>query len=151
MERCRRFPDIGLCQDEASLELVRTTLDGLHPSHPTRTYMDVAPDLYYDAGMVDTFLHGRDRSFTVPDCVDLVEGAGLVFQDWFLKTPYYPPMLIEQDSASYRAINQLPTREMWSVMERFRNRNGFHFLTACRPERPERRYRIDFGSSDAPD
>ena len=28
-----------------------------------------------------TFLHGRDRSFTVDDCLDLVTSAGLVFQD----------------------------------------------------------------------
>ena len=40
--------------------------------------------------LVDTFLHGRERSYTVDDCIDLVTSAGLVFQGWFLKAPYYP-------------------------------------------------------------
>ena len=40
--------------------------------------------------LVDTFLHGRARSYTVDDCIDLVTSAGLVFQGWFSKAPYYP-------------------------------------------------------------
>ena len=143
------FRDMGLRQDEESLEIVKQTLDELAPTHPARTYMSIAPDLYYDAGLVDTFLHGRDRSFTVQDCLDLVEGAGLVFQDWFMRAPYYPPLLTVPNSSSYAAINDLPTREMWAVMERLRNLNGCHFFMACRPDRPTGSYRIDFSGSNA--
>lgn len=131
--------------------MVRTGLNSLDPSHPARTYLDVATDVYYDAGMVDTFLHGRDISFTVQDCLDLVEGAGLVFQDWFIKTPVYPPTLVEPDNGFYAAISALPERQMWSVMERLRNQNGCHFFTACRPERAAVSYRIDFQAANAPD
>ncbi len=85
------FREMGLSQDEESLRMVKEGIASLAPSHPLASYMSIAPDLQFDAGLVDTFLHGRDRSYTVEDCLELVESAGLVFQDWFLKTSYYPP------------------------------------------------------------
>lgn len=145
------FRDMGLRQDDESLQMVRNGLNWLDPSHPARTYMGIATDLWYDAGMVDTFLHGRDRSFTVQDCLDLVSGAGLVFQDWFLKTAVYPPTLVNPGNDFLAAVSQLPETTMWSVMERLRNQTGCHFFTACRPERASATYRIDFSSSRALD
>lgn len=145
------FRQIGLRQDDESLRMVRTGLNSLDPSHAARAYLAVATDLSYDAGMVDTFLHGRDVSFTVQDCLDLVEHAGLVFQDWFVKTPVYAPTLVEPDNEFYAAIAALPERQMWSVMERLRNQTGCHFFTACKPERPTSHYRIDLTTSQATD
>ena len=143
------FREMGLRQDEESLRMVRAGIDSLDPSHPARTYLAVANDVDYDAGLVDTFLHGRDISFTVADCLDLVEGAGLVFQDWFIKAPVYPPTLVEPANEFYAAIAALPERQMWSVMERLRNLSGCHVFTACRPERSTKTYRIDFRATNA--
>ncbi|MFM8893731.1 MAG: hypothetical protein ACKOTB_19355 [Planctomycetia bacterium] len=105
-----------------------------------RAYLSFAPDLRFDAGLVDTFLHGRDRSYTVDDCLDLVASAGLVFQEWFLKTSYYPT----SEGGVNTAIAALPERRCWSVMERINTRNACHFFTACRADRPAASYRIDF-------
>ena len=62
-----------------------------------------ARDLRSDAGLVDTFLHGRDRSYTVDDCLDLVTSAGLVFQGWLLKAPYYAHDLFAPANGFYPA------------------------------------------------
>lgn len=145
------FRDLGLHQDDKSLAMVKYALTSLGSDHPLRSYLSIAPDLQFDAGLVDTFLHGRDRSYTVDGCVDLVESAGLVFGEWFLKTSYYPPMLTEPDNEFYAAVNALPDRTLWAVMERIRTLNACHFFTASRPERPERSYRIDFTSAAALD
>ena len=145
------FRELGLRQDEESLHLVKEAVATLEPTHPLRAYLTIAPDLQFDAGLVDTFLHGRDRSFTVDDCLDLVSSAGLVFQDWFLKTPYYPPALLQPNNEFYAAVNQLPAEKMWSVMERVMTLNACHFFLACRPERPEAGYRIDFSTGHAGD
>jgi SAM-dependent methyltransferase len=145
------FRDLGLRQDEESLAIVRAGLDWLLPSHPVRSYMSVATDIYYDAGMVDTFLHGRDVSFTVEDCLDLVEASGLVFQDWFYKTPVSPPTILEPNNEFLAAVAALPERQMWAAMERLRNLNGCHNFIACRPERPTSHYRIDFSAGHALD
>ena len=145
------FRELGLGQDEESLRMVRQAVDSLAPSHPLRSYMAIAPDLQFDAGLVDTFLHGRDRSYTVDDCLELVDSADLAFQDWFLKTSYYPPTLTEPANEFYAAVNQLPREKIWSVMERIKTLNACHFFLACHRDRPETNYRIDFSSSRALD
>ena len=106
----------------------------------------MAPDLWFDAGLVDTFLHGRDRSYTVDDCLDLVASAGLIFQEWFLKSPYYPPE--PYGGRLYAAVAELPQERQWTVMERINTRNACHFFTACRGDRPHKTYRIDFASPE---
>ena len=78
--------------------------------------------------------------------MDLVESAGLTFQDWFLKTSYYPPTLVEPANEFYAAVSQLPEQKMWSVMERIRTLNGCHFFLACHRDRATEGYRIDFSS-----
>jgi SAM-dependent methyltransferase len=145
------FREMGLRQDERSLAMVKAAVAVLAPSHPLQAYMSIAPDLEFDAGMVDTFLHGRDRSYTVDECLDLVTGAGLVFQDWFLKTPYYPPTLTDPANEFYTAVNTLPDTTKWSVMERIKTLNGCHFFLATKPERPSAAYRIDFSAPAALD
>ena len=145
------FRDLGLKQDEESLRIVKETIAALAPSHPVKSYISIAPDLQFDAGLVDTFLHGRDRSYTVEDCLDLVDSAGLVFQDWFLKTSYYPPTLTEPSSGFYAAVNQLPAAKMWAVMERIKTLNACHFFLATHADRPAESYRIDFAAGNALD
>lgn len=145
------FRELGLEQDEDSLRVVKEAIATLAPSHPLRRYLAIAPDLEFDAGLVDTFLHGRDRSYTVDDCLDLVTSAGLVFQDWLLKSPYYPPTLTEPDNEFYTMVNQLPPEKIWPVMERLNTQNGCHFFAATRPERGAGSYRIDFSADNALD
>jgi SAM-dependent methyltransferase len=137
------FRDLGLAQNEPSLAVVKAAIAALPQDHPLRSYMSVAPDLKFDAGLVDTFLHGRDRSYTVADCLDLVASAGLVFQDWFLKSSYEPAA---GGDPFLTAVAKLPKEQRWAVMERVNHRNACHFFTACRPERPEETYRVDVTS-----
>ena len=139
------FRELGLAQDDASVEIVKQALASLPDGHPVRTYLAIAPDLDFDAGLVDTFLHGRDRSFTVDDCLDLVTTAGLVFQEWFLKSPYYPPR--GTDNALLSSIAALPQDRQWAAMERINTGNACHFFTACRADRPADSYRIDWSSA----
>ncbi len=145
------FREMGLQQDDASLDMVKDAIASLGASHPLRSYMSIAPDLNFDAGVVDTFLHGRDRSYTVDDCIDLVESAGLVFQDWFLKTPYYPQRLTDPDNRFFSAVNEMPREQLWSTMERINTLNACHFFIATRPERNKSAYQIDFGADNALD
>jgi SAM-dependent methyltransferase len=138
--------DLGLEQNEESLTMVRNMLDILPNNHPIKSYIRIAPDLQYDAGLVDTFLHGRDKSYSIEDCIDFVKSAGLVFQDMFIKSPYYPP--IKSSNAFYDSVLKQPEEKQWSLMERINFENGCHFFTACRKERPKETYKIDFASSN---
>jgi SAM-dependent methyltransferase len=147
------FRDIGLHQDDASVQIVKDTIELLAPDHPIQGYLKLggSNDLQFDTGVVDTFLHGRDRNLTVDECVDLVTSAGLVFQGWFLKAPYYAHDLIAAPNGLYPAVNALPEVKQWSVMERVQTSNGCHFFMACRPDRPKESYAIDFSTEDSLD
>jgi len=146
------FRDMGLGQDEASVQIVKETVSLLSPDHPVQPYLKIeGAELRYDGAVVDTFLHGRDRSYSVDDCIDLVTSAGLVFQGWLLNAPYYPHDLFAPGSEACQAVNALPERKLWSVMERLHIFGGCHFFMACRPDRPKESYTIDFSTEDSLD
>jgi SAM-dependent methyltransferase len=145
------FHDLGLGQDEASVRMVREAIASLAPDHPVQSYLRIARDLPSDAALVDTFLHSRDRSYSVDDCLGLVASAGLVFQGWLLKAPYHAHALAAPASGFHAAVGALPETRQWSVMERIHPLNACHFFMACRADRPRERYAIDFSGPAALD
>ncbi|OBG79751.1 methyltransferase domain-containing protein [Mycobacterium sp. E3305] len=145
------FRDLGLGQDDASVHMVKEALAVLPADHPVRPYLKGTRDLVSDGALVDTFLHSRQRSYTVAECLDLVGAAGLAFQGWFHKTPYYPHDVVAPASGFQALLNQLPDVQLWSVMERLQPANATHFFMACRPERPKEHYAIDFSTPEALD
>ena len=146
------FRDLGLAQDDASVQLVKETIAVLPADHPVRSYLKVARDLQTDGALVDTFLHGRARSYTVRECIDLVTSAGLTFQGWFHNAPYYPHDFREPATGLQAALEALPDGVgLWSVMERLQTQNATHFFMACSPERPKERYTIDFSAPESLD
>lgn len=141
------FTDLGLGQNEHSLEIVREAIPALDAAHPVQSYLNIARDLQDDAGLVDTFLHGRERAYTIDECQTMVAAAGLTFQDLFLKAPYYAPR--GTGNAFFDAVAELPREQQWSIMERVNPRNACHFFLACRPDRPKDGYAIDAGDVSA--
>ena len=135
------FRDMGLHQDEDSVTKVKAALDVLPPQHPVRGYLANADDTNFDAGLVDTFLHGRARTYTVTECLELVDNAGLEFQGWFFRSAYEPSPATGNDFLN--AVRCLPDIERWSIMERINAHNACHFFLACRADRPHEQYRID--------
>jgi SAM-dependent methyltransferase len=141
------FRDLGLSQDDASVQLVKEAVAALPADHPARPYLQGARDLLSDGALVDTFLHARQRSYTVQECLDLVGAAGLAFQGWLRNSPYYPHDAFAAPAGPFQAVlNQLPDTTLWSVMERLQPANATHFFIACRPERPKEDYAIDFST-----
>lgn len=146
------FRDLGLSQDDASVQLVKEAVAALPPDHPVRPYLHGARDLMSDGALVDTFLHARQRSYTVEECLELVAAAGLTFQGWLRNSPYYPhDGLFAQTGPFQSLLNRLPDATLWSVMERLQPANATHFFLACRPERPTRDYAIDFSTASSLD
>jgi hypothetical protein len=143
------FRAMELPQSVSSIPLIRQALAMLPKDHPVRAYEAIAPDLQYDAGLVDTFLNARERSYKITECIDLVRSSGLVFQDLFFKAPYSSPPIAE--NAFMASVAALKDEQRWAVMESINFRNACHFFTACRPERDRSTYRIEFTSTRALD
>ena len=146
------FHDLGLGPNEASVEMVRETISALPLEHPVQNFFKIAPaSAQSDVALANVFLRGRERSFTVDECIDLVDSAGLVFQGWLLNAPYYPHDWFRPGSAMDRAINAMPDTELWSVVESLHVLNASHFFLACRPDRPKKSYIVDFSPADSLD
>jgi SAM-dependent methyltransferase len=146
------FRDMGLDQGEPSVNAVKETVALLPAAHPVQNYLRIeGAELKYDGAVVDTFLHGRDRSYSVDDCIDFVTSAGLAFQGWLLNAPYYAHDWFAPGTAAHQAISALPERTLWSVMERLHIFSGCHFFMACREDRPKASYAIDFSTDGALD
>ena len=146
------FRDLELEQDELGVQMAKETMALLPQGHSIQSYIDIeGGELAYDGAVVDTFLHGRDRSYSVDDILHLVDSAGLTFQGWLLNAPYYPHDWFTPGTEPHRIINSLPERKLWSVMERLRVFGACHFFMACREDRPKDSYEVDFSTDAALD
>jgi len=146
------FRDLGLGRDDSSVQIVKDAISVLSTDHPVQSYLGLAADVQSsDTALVNTFLNGHDRSYTVDECVDLVTSAGLAFQGWFLNSPYYPHDLFAPPSGFYPTVNALPEARIWSAMEHVQTTNGCHFFMACRTDRPKDGYSVDFSAEESSD
>jgi SAM-dependent methyltransferase len=155
------FQDLGLGQDEPSIEAARKIILSLPSNHLVHSHLKAAArsilppqkevSALFEAvtWVTDTFLHGRQRTYTVEECVDLVASAGLIFQGWLHKTPYYPHELFTSGNSLSSAVSGLSDEvKIWSVMERVLA-PASHWFIACRPDRPKQSYLIDFSTPEA--
>jgi len=142
------FRLMGLEQTQEDLMIVKATLKELSQHHSANTYLRSAPDLDCDSGLVDTFLHKRDRSFTVMDCFNLLSECGLKFQGWIENGFYYPELQVSLDSPLFTKIDEMSEPEIWCAMELFCGDISKHLFFACREDRPKTSYSINFNSND---
>lgn len=69
-----------------------------------------------DAGLVDLFLHPRDRAYRVPEIQALASGAGLAVTA-FVEPARYDPAAYVSDAELLKRFHMLPAIEHWAVAE----------------------------------
>jgi SAM-dependent methyltransferase len=127
------FRRMGLEQTAEGITTVRDVLAELPPRHCAQPYIRAAKELEHDVALVDTFLHPQDRAYTVPELLEWVEGADLVFQNWVDSYRYWRNGAWGPDSAIARAVDGLPQREHWAAVEMMQQSAGRHAFTARHP------------------
>jgi len=140
------FRTIGVEQTTEGVAVVRETLANLPSDHPVQIYMRHATDLSSDAGLVDTFLHRRDKCYSAADCISLVNDADLVFQGWDQNFFYYPEGVFQRAPALQQRIAPLPDEKIWEAMDLAFGAKGVHYFHACRRDRDASAYRIPWNS-----
>jgi SAM-dependent methyltransferase len=140
------FRRMQIEQSPEGVAQVRQILGELPRRHYAQDYIRAADELRDDAAVVDTFLHPQDRAFTVPQLLDLVEGAGLAFQGWVDNHLYWRNALWGPDSAVAEAVDRLAPREHWAAVEMLSQMAGIHTFTVghSASDVPV----VDFGSGD---
>jgi len=142
------FQILGLEQTKEEVALVRSSLEILPPDHFAKTFMKVASDLNADTSYIDTFLHRRDKAYSVGDVLDFVESSGLVFQSWIDNGFYYPDGLISSENPLYKRIMEKEKTDIWRITELLTGQAFLHSFVVCRTDRPQSSYLIDFNGDD---
>lgn len=141
------FRQMGLGQTPEDVALVRRTLATLPGDHPLQRYIRGSEDLKTDAGIVDTFLHRRDRAYSAADCAALAHDAGMVFQGWERNYFYYPDGLFAGTRALRQRLDMLPETQLWEAMDMVAGVMGSHWFHVCRADRDAALYRIPWDSA----
>lgn len=123
------FRRMGIQQTAQGVARVREILGELPGRHYAQDYIRAAAELKADAAIVDTFLHPQDRAYTVPQLLELIDSAGLAFQNWVDNHIYWRNGAWGPDSAIAAAVDPLPPREHWAAVEMLRQEAGMHLFT----------------------
>lgn len=133
---------LGAGADKRGLVTAQEAMRMLPEWHQASTYIKKAPDLSYDAGIVDTFLNVQDRAFSIPEIMTMVESAGLQFQSW-LDGLYYSPSAVFSGSAILEEIEKLPLVEQWHVVDLLTQAVGAHRFLVCNPNNMMHKIKFD--------
>ena len=143
------FRQLGLKQDAAGIDIVRRTIALLPNRHYLNVYRQMAPDLGYDSGLVDTFLHPSDRAFTVSDILKFARDNDLTFQSWLDKLQYSLSATIGDPQNPVRKLAEtLPVANQWQIVELMGQSLARHNFLLSRPEKDKRDYTLEFSNDD---
>jgi len=124
---------LGAGQDAEGLEMARELLKFV-PSHhylfePTGKLPN---DLAQDAGIVDMLLHPQDSAYSVPEVMEFVAAAGLIFFGWSDNADYCADRFLSGEMLE--RVLALPAAEQWAVVENLALLNSRHDFFVRKPQ-----------------
>lgn len=120
---CRRL-DIGTSPEE--LAALVATLREIPMGHPMRRLLEASRDYLEDDALADALCNPRDRAFTVPQLLELINQAGLRFGRWERQAPYLPDCGAISETPHAARIRAVPRFEQYALMELFRGTIARH-------------------------
>jgi hypothetical protein len=128
---CRR---LGIGSTDAEIRDLAATLKALPPDHPIAPLLRASPDFASRAGLADALLHPNDRAYSVPQVLELIEGARLRFGRWIRQAPYLPYCGAIASTPHHRLLAALPSEAQHAAMELFRGTMVRHSVAAYRKD-----------------
>lgn len=123
---------LGAGQDADGLRTARELLKFVPPHHYLFEPNGKLPnDLSEDAGIVDMLLHPQDRAYSVPEVLQFVEAAGLVFFGWNDNAPYCAERFLGGEMLE--RVLALPTSDQWAVVDNLTLLNSRHDFIVRKP------------------
>ncbi len=144
-EYCRRLR-IGWSDRE--IDDLAASLKALPADHPIAPLLRQAPDFATKAGVADALLHPRDRSYSVPQLTEFLDGAGLVFGRWLRQAPYLPWCGALASSPHGARLAELEPHEQYAAIELFRGTMVRHSVVAYGERDVARRQAVAFDGDD---
>ena len=130
---CRR---LGVTPTPDEIADLIATLRELPTGHPLSHLLRNTPDFHDDDALADALLNPRDRSYTVPELLDLVDTAGLQFGRWVHQAPYLPSCGALTETPHGRRIAAMALPDQFAVVELFRGTMQRHSAIVYRDDSP---------------
>ena len=140
-EYCRR---LGIGHSERDVRELAASLKALPPDHPIAPLLRNSPDFANVAGLADALLHPHDRAYSVPQLMELLRDAGLLFGRWVRQAPYLPWCGALRSSPHHARLAALAPEEGYAAIELFRGTMVRHAVVAYRADRRGRSALPDF-------
>ncbi|HSJ91953.1 MAG TPA: class I SAM-dependent methyltransferase, partial [Ilumatobacter sp.] len=116
-EYCRR---LGITTDQADIDDLVATLRELPTGHPLSRLLRETRDFGDDDALADALLNPRDRAYSVPELLELVERSGLRFGRWARQATYLPDCGTISETPHAARIARLPPFDQYTAVELFR-------------------------------
>jgi len=124
---------LGAGPNAEGLRMARELLKFVPSNHPLISTTGKLPhDLADDAGIVDMLLHPQDRAYSVPEIIEFVEAAGLIFFGWNDNAPYCADRYLRGEMLE--RVLALPAAEQWAVVDNLAALNSRHDFFARKPQ-----------------
>ena len=124
---------LGAGPDAEGLRAARELLKFVPSHHYLISATGKLPnDLIDDAGIVDMLLHPQDRAYSVPDIMELLEAAGLIFFGWNDNAPYCADRFLS--GVMLERVLALPAAEQWAVIDNLNVLNDRHDFFVRKPQ-----------------
>jgi hypothetical protein len=141
---CRRL-GVGTSPDE--LAALVATLRELPLGHPLGRLLRDTPDFADDHALADALCNPRDRAYSVPELLDLLDATGLRFGRWERQAPYLPDCGAISETPHAARIASMPSTEQFALVELFRGTIPRHTAIVFRGDDASSGS-LDFASDD---
>jgi SAM-dependent methyltransferase len=129
---CRR---IGVGRTTSEIRDLAATLKALPPDHPLVPLLRKSPDFADKAGLADALLHPQDRSYSVPQLMNFLNGADLAFGRWVRQAPYLSSCGALASTPHASRLGKLTSEAQYAAVELFRGTMVRHALVTHRRDR----------------
>ena len=116
-------------------ELV-ATLRELPTHHPMSPLLRGTKDFQDDDALADALLNPRERSYSVPELVTMIEASGLRLGKWLHQAPYLPQCGALSETPHAARIARLEPAEQYAAVELFRGTITRHSAILHRDDGP---------------
>ena len=143
-EYCRR---LGVGTSFEEMRDLISVLKLLPPNHQVLAAQGGSREFNGEA-LADALLNPRDRSYSVPQLFDFLDGGGLVLGRWYWQGAYLPQCGMMARTPHASRLAELPERERFAAMELWRGLMANHSLVAYRTDADHDQRQIRFDDDE---
>ena len=138
---CRR---LGIGTSERDINDLVATVAALPQSHPLVSLLRGSRDARNGDALADALLNPRDRAYSVPQLLAVLDRNGLTLGRWYWQAPYLPQCGAIATTPHANRLATLPEAERYAVVELWRGTMTTHSALVYRSDSSDGDVRVTF-------